>query len=276
MAEVVADLFQRQALRQQVGSTRMSQHMSAIMRQYKAQGVQSTFDDYRQTIAAQGPKRGQYSKKHLLPIRPGPHLPQVAKDRIAHRTAQWIGPRPLRFAMGNAQYLSFPIKVLQTQSRDFPSAESIHGKQHQHGAIADVSRPAFFGSCKQTLHVIPRRTYRQTFMPEDPWSHDRGCQPVATPATSFCESKKSTQGRRPSLNGDACIPFIVNFLGQQFIHLGHGQLLESEIRLLNLREKLVSRPTVVRDGFRRQSTFLRQIVGKFGDVIGVPRLDGDG
>ena len=149
--------------------------------------------------------------------------------------------------MGDAQDLPLPIEVLQAQGRDFPGAEAIHRQQHQQGAIADVDGPVPFGRGKQPLHVVPGRTDRQTFMGEDSRSHDRGRQPFAAPATSFREPEESTESRRPSLNGDPRIPLVANLLGQQFIHLGHGQRLEPKTGFLDLREELVNRPTVVRD-----------------------------
>ena len=67
---------------------------------------------------------------------------------------------------------------------------------------------------------------------------------------------------------------IANLLGQQFIHLGHGQRLELKTGFLDLPEELVNRPTVVRDRSRRQPTFPCHLVGELGDVIGVRLLDG--
>ena len=135
------------------------------------------------------------------------------------------------------------------------------------------ARPVPFGRGKQPLHVVPRRPDRQTFMGEDSRSHDRGRQPFAAPAAPFREPEEPTESRRPPLNRDPRIPLVANLLGQQFIHLGHGQRLEPKTGFLDLREELVNRPTVVRDRSRRQSTFSHQIVGEFGDVIGVWLLD---
>ena len=82
---------------------------------------------------------------------------------------------------------------------------------------------------------------------------------------------------RSCVNTPPCFAFNVSsqHLGQQFIHLAHGQRLESKIRCLDLREKFMSRPTVIRDGFWRQPTFLHEVVGKFSKPVGITRLDGD-
>ena len=55
--KMVADLFQRQALRQQVGSTSMPQHVGTVVRQGQTQCVQSVVDHASQGTIAQGAKR---------------------------------------------------------------------------------------------------------------------------------------------------------------------------------------------------------------------------
>jgi hypothetical protein len=205
----------------------------------QTQRTQSTYNDHAQAIANQGSQRYLQSEKHFLSIGPGPYVSQIAEDGITDRTAQRILPRSLRFAMRNTQFFPLPIEVLETQGRYFSSTEAVYHQQHQQSAIADVNPPVPFRSRKQTPHVIPGRADRQTFVLEDAWSHDRSGQSLAAPATSFCEAKKTPQSRGPPLNRDSCKPLIANLFGQQFVHLGHGQLLESEIRLIDLREKLV-------------------------------------
>ena len=135
------------------------------------------------------------------------------------------------------------------------------------------SRPVPFGRGKQPLHVVPGRTDRQTFMGEDPRGHDRGGQPLAAPAASFREPEESTESRRPPLNRGPRIPRVANLLGQQFIHLGHGQRLEAKTGFLDLARETGESSDCRTRSFWGDNPRSRAIVGEFGDVIGVRLLD---
>ena len=63
MPEVVTDLFQRQALRQQVGGTSMPQHMGAVMRQGQAQRVEAASDDFAEAVRRQGAERCEHRQE---------------------------------------------------------------------------------------------------------------------------------------------------------------------------------------------------------------------
>src|ERR1700733_9802953 len=100
--------------------------MRAVVRQSYVQRVQSASDDSSQALGAQRPERRHHSKEYLSPIGPWPDFSQVAEDCVADRAAQWIGARPLGFAMRDGQHLPLPIEVLQAQGCDFPGAETVH------------------------------------------------------------------------------------------------------------------------------------------------------
>ena len=107
---------------------------------------------------------------------------------------------------------------------------------------------------------------------EDPRSHDRGGQPLAAPATPFREPEEPTESRRPRSNSGPCIPCVANLLGQQFIHLDHGQCLEPKISFLDLCEEPMKSPDWNTRQFGRQSSF-PQRVSELGDMIGVRLMD---
>jgi hypothetical protein len=97
----------------------------------QTQRLQAALDNSCQATTNQGSERYHQSKEHFLPISLRSYLAQVTEDGVTDRTAQRVGPRSLRFAVGNAQYLTLPIKVLEAQGLNLPSTKTIHRREHQ-------------------------------------------------------------------------------------------------------------------------------------------------
>jgi hypothetical protein len=86
--------------------------------------------------------------------------------------------------------LSCPIEVFKAQSPDFAASQSINRKQHQDRVITHITRVVSAGTCHEPLHIDPTRTFRDTFLFEEPWRVDGRGDTGGTPSPHLRMSKE--------------------------------------------------------------------------------------
>ena len=106
--------------------------------------------------------------------------------------------------------------------------------------------------------------------------HDRGRQPLTTPAEPFRKSEERTENPHPRANRTPRVLRYANLLGQQFIHLGDGQRLEPETSFFDLRQEPMNRPATILNRLWRCPQFSQLVVGELGNLLGVRPLNGGG
>src|SRR5258708_15154235 len=108
MAEVIADLLQRQALAQQVRGAGVTQDVRALMRQRHTQSTQTLSDDGPKGTTGQRTERGTESQEDLAMAAGRSHFLEVAEHRIADGPRQRVGLRPARLGPAHAEQLTLP------------------------------------------------------------------------------------------------------------------------------------------------------------------------
>jgi len=166
MSEMVPNLLERQAFRQQASSAGVAKGMWAMLSKRKSQRPESFGNNGPGGTASQRLDGRLHRKKDLAIFR-GTRTPvfQVAEDGLTDRFDQADntasdGPLCAAPRLNSSPNPDFPASV-----SGLHQAHAINSKQEQHGRIPEILRATrVVGSCYHSLHIVPRRTRREALI----------------------------------------------------------------------------------------------------------------
>ncbi|MGA8055545.1 MAG: hypothetical protein WCA12_17095 [Burkholderiales bacterium] len=140
VAELIADLLDGKAAREQALCASVSEAVGADSRQCDAERAQTPMHECRNARSRQGAQRRLQRQKQRALSAPGPHLPQISHDRIANGPDQRKVLHSALLGAKDSYRLGLPVEILQLQACDFPTAQPINGQKQYDRPIANLCR----------------------------------------------------------------------------------------------------------------------------------------
>ncbi len=141
MPEMVANLLQGKARREEVACTGVAQAVRSARGQGEAEAAQMGVRDRRDARRRQRTNRGAERQEQRPMPAARSHYAQVTQDGLAHDGQQRIALSTTLLRSRNVDQFSFPIQIVQLQLRDLASPQSVHREQHQDGVVANTRGP---------------------------------------------------------------------------------------------------------------------------------------
>jgi hypothetical protein len=102
------------------------------------------------------------------------------QDGLADVGSQWVILFAALLRAADVKDATFPIHIIQRERNNFTSTQSVHGKQKQYGAIADILRYVGSGAGYEPTNVFPLWSNRKILLCEQSWAAYCVCQSQGT------------------------------------------------------------------------------------------------
>src|SRR5712692_7052688 len=124
-------------------------------------GVETIAGQIVQSPSGEWPGRREKGEKDFTVATDGPDVLDIAQHGIANSGDERVGLRAVPFGSLDPQQVMFPIEVVEAEVGDLTHAQAIDGKQHQHGAIPNITWLVGIEAREQALHIRPGRPERE-------------------------------------------------------------------------------------------------------------------
>ena len=224
MPELISNLFEREAFRQQMRRASVSKTVRAARNTLNAYSAKPPSHNQRDAVRRESPTRRLDGQKHGSTAASRPRMLQVAQERVADRADERIRPGVPLLGASDVDELVLEIEVFETQSSYFAASQSIGRQEHHDRTVSDRDGIVAVQAREQRLHLLPLRATGQALLGIQGWRVDRVGKSVWTPALHLRVAKEAALGASQCRQRRAA-PTVLALLDEISIDVSQGDLL---------------------------------------------------
>jgi len=221
MAQVVANLFQRQTLLQEVGRAGMTEGVGAVVREGGAHRTQAPRDDQVEGPAVHRAKGSVTGDEQLAQRCWRPCLAQVADQRGTDGSAEWVDLGSSGLGVPHGEPFLLPVQIVQAKSHHLPRTKAVDSQKEEQSVIPDVHGLIPCSQREHLLDFVPGRAEGERSLGEHARGFESRRQTWAAPLAPLRKAKEGTQLADDLLGGSAGIATSGDIVGERLIELRH-------------------------------------------------------